>query len=353
MRRLSALVLVVLAVGVLPAAAVAPPTSVLVLGDSYASGEGLPSASGPCGTEATLSWGALVAQALGADELQLLACSGAEVADVTADGPLGRAIQLAVATPADLVLLTLGGNDLGFVEIVADCLGFAALDEAPGPGALPDDGWSALLEGDVDRGCDVTQDELLARVAAFDEPDRFVLDEAGTTGSLAEVYVRVATAAVAEGGRLVVVGYPALFSEVVAWPDRYGERCHGLRARDAAALDAVVLALDEQLAAATALANEQLGASVVQHVSVLDAVAGREDGEDHRLCGGGEPWINGLTVVEGGVDVAQLLAQLGAGPGGFDLEAIGARPGGSFHPSTAGHAGIAATVLDALGAGAG
>lgn len=347
MRRLGLLLLLVVAVGVLPAAAAAP-TSVLVLGDSYASGEGLPSASGPCGTEPDLSWGALVADGLGASELQLLACSGAEVADVTVGGPLGREAQLDAATPADVVLLTLGGNDLGFVEIVADCLGFAGLDEAPTPETLPETGWSALLDGEVDRGCDVTQDELLQRVADLGGADRFTLDGAGTTGSLGDVYVRVVERAVADGGQLVVVGYPALFSEVEAWPDRYVERCHGLRARDATALDAVVLALDEQVAAAVTAANEVLGGTVVRHVPVLDAVAGRADGEDHRLCGGGQPWINGLTVVEGGVDVAQLLAQLGAGPGGLDLEALGGRPGGSFHPSTAGHRGIADTVLEAL-----
>ena len=47
--------------------------------------------------------------------------------------------------------------------------------------------------------------------------------------------------------------------------------------------------------------------------------------------------------------MVELLTQLGVGAGGVDLEAIGARPGGSFHPSTAGHEGIAATVLEAVG----
>ncbi len=109
-----------------------------------------------------------------------------------------------------------------------------------------------------------------------------------------------------------------------------------------------MVALDEQLAAAVSLANEQLGAEVVRHVSVLEAFDGSRDGADHRLCGAGEPWMNGLTVVEGGVDVVRLLAQLGAGPGGLDLDQLGARPGGSFHPSTAGHRGIADVVLEEL-----
>lgn len=332
----------------LPAAALPGPASVLVLGDSYSSGEGLPTATGACGTELARSWGALVAAELGAS-LELLACSGAEVADVTVGGPLGRPAQLAEAAPADLVLLTIGGNDLGFVDIVADCLGFAELTDSPSVEALQEGGWTTLVTtGEVDRGCDVTQAELLERVATYDDPGRFPLSDGGS-GSLADVYVDVASSVVAEGGRLVVVGYPALFAEVARWPDRYVRRCHGLRDVDAQSLARVVVALDEQVAASVAAANEELGAEVVGHVSVLGAFDGTADGEDHRLCGGGDPWMNGLTVVEGGINVAQLLAQLGVGPGGVDLEAIGARPGGSFHPSTAGHAGIAATVLDNLG----
>lgn len=345
--RVFAAVLLVLALAV-PAAALPSTPSVLVLGDSYASGEGLPTAEGPCGTETERSWGALVAEGLGAADLQLLACSGAEVADVTTGGPLGRPAQLAEATPADLVLLTLAGNDLGFVDIVADCLGFAELTASPGTEALQDGGWTELVTtGAVDRGCDVTQAELLERVEAFAADDRFPLS-GGTSGSLADVYVEVARGSVADGGRLVVVGYPALFAEVARWPERYVRRCHGLRDVDAQALARVVVALDEQVAAAVATANTTLGTELVRHVSVLAAFDGSDDGEDHRLCGGGEPWMNGLTVVEGGINVVELLTQLGAGAGGVDLEAIGARPGGSFHPSTAGHQGIAATVLDSL-----
>lgn len=337
---------VLLSMAAVPAPAVG---TVLVLGDSYASGEGLPTAQGVCGAEAERSWPALVAAGLGASTVQLLACAGAGVDDVTVGGRLGRPAQLAAADPADLVLVTVAGNDLGFTEIVADCLGFAELGQAPTAAALDDGGWLDLVDaGEVDRGCDVTQPELLDRVAAFARPDRFPL-AGGGAGSLGDVYAELATNAVADGGQLVVVGYPALFAEVARWPERYGRRCHGLRDTDAQALARVVVALDEQLAVAAATANERLGADVVRHVSVLGAFDGTRDDEDHRLCGAGEPWINGLTVVEGGVDVARLLAQLGAGPGGLDLDELGARPGGSFHPSTVGHRGIADVVLEELG----
>lgn len=346
-----ALLLVAAVVAVaLPAAAVPPAPSVLVLGDSYASGEGLPTAEGVCGTERERSWGALVAEELGASDLQLLACSGATVADVTVGGDLGRSPQLSDAAPAELVLLTIGGNDLGFTSIVADCLGFAELRQSPAIEALEGGGWTDLVtSGSTDRGCDVTQEELVERVDGFAAPDRFPLAGDGGTGSLADLYVAVAEQAVADGGQLVVVGYPALFAEVARWPDRYGRRCHGLRDTDAQALARVVVALDDQLAAAVTAATRELDQDAIRYVSVLAAFDGSVDGVDHRLCGGGPPWINGLTVSEGGVDVARLLTQLGAGPGGLDLEALGARPGGSFHPSTAGHEGIAEVVLDQLG----
>ena len=341
-----------LAAGLLAAGLVlaqgAEPTTVVVLGDSYASGEGLATASGECGTEPERSWGAQVATGLGA-ELRLVACTGAEVADVTVGRQAGRAAQVAAAAPAPLALLTVGGNDLGFTEIVADCLGFAGLREPPSPADLASAGWTELLTGgEVDDGCDVTRQELLDRVDAFAGPDRFLLDAEGTTGSLADVYATVARRVVTAGGELIVVGYPQLFAAVAEWPTRYGQRCHALRAEDAADLGAVVAALDAQLAASAAAADAALDAITVRHVSLLGAIAGEQTGADHRLCGGGEPWINGLTVVEGGLDVAQLLAQLGAGPEGLDLEGIGARPSGSFHPSSAGHAGIASVVLDAL-----
>jgi len=346
--------LMVLPAAAAPAAPTAPTApSVLVLGDSYASGEGLPSAEGVCGTEAALSWPALVAQHLQSTHVRLLACSGATVTDVTVGGPLGREPQLAAAAaggPADLVLLTIGGNDLGFTDIVGDCLGFAGLDEAPSVEALEGASWSDLVgRGEIDRGCDVSQAELLDRVTDLAASDRFVVDSEGGTGGLAALHASVVEQAVAEGGRLVVVGYPALFAEVARWADRYGQRCHGLGAADAEALGRVVVALDEEVAAEVAAANVLLGADVVEYVSVLAVYDGSADGEDHRLCGGGTPWLNGLTVAEGGIDVARLLVQLGAGADGLDLEALGARPGGSFHPSTAGHRGTAAAVLDALG----
>lgn len=336
----------VLAVLLLGAAVPAAP-SVLVLGDSYASGEGLPAADGVCGTEAEASWGALVARELGADELRLSACSGAAVADLTTGGALGRDPQLAaLGGPADLVLLTIGGNDLGFTDIVADCLGFAELEDGPVREAAADGTWADLGTGrGPDRGCDVATADLRDRIASFAAPERFPLPD-GASGDLAAVYVAVARGALAEGGRLVVVGYPALFAEPDRWPERYGQRCHGLRAADAAALGEVVAALDAAVADAVRAANQRLGAPVVQHVDVMDAYTGAE-GEDHRLCGGGVPWMNGLTVGEGGIDIGRLLGQLSGG-GGIDLEQLGARPSGSFHPGTAGHRGIADAVLAAL-----
>lgn len=335
----------------LPAGAQPGQGEVLVLGDSYASGEGLPSAEGPCGTEEDLSWGALVAEQFGMG-LRLLACSGAEVADLTVGGALGLQPQLEAAAaggPADLVLLTIGGNDLGFTEIVADCLGFAELQASPA--AMEGAGWTDLVTtGEVDRGCDVSSGALLERVGALRADDRFVLGDDGTTGGLADLYAVVAEQTVAEGGLLVVVGYPALFEEPDRWAARYGRRCHGVLGQDVAGLNDVVRELDVVVADEVEAATELTERDIV-HVGLVEPYDAGED--DHRLCGAGEPWMNGLTVSEGGIDITRLLTQLGqgGGPGGFDLEQLGARPSGSFHPGTAGHRGTAEVVRRAAAPG--
>ncbi len=333
----------------LPAGAETVGPVVVVLGDSYVSGEGLADAEGLCGTSGN-AWGALVAEALDASELRVAACSGASVEDLTVGGALGLEAQLDAVdggAPADVVLLMAGGNDLGFTALVADCLGFADLSPGADPAQIQAGSWSQLVTDGVTGGCSITSQELQARVAALAEPDAFALPEG--RGGLAELYVAVAERLLSAEGRLVVVGYPQLFSDPARWAERYGERCHGLRASDALTVSTGVAALDARIAAEVERARPLLeDRDQITFVPVLDDFAAA--GGDHRLCSGEEPWLHGLTVVEGGVDVAALLVQLGGG-GQVDLESIGGRPGGSFHPTAAGHDAIARAVLDAVAPG--
>jgi lysophospholipase L1-like esterase len=104
-----------------PKAAAPPfrPKIYAALGDSYAAGEGLPpfeADSGAC-HRSPLAYPRLVAAEEGS-ALSFAPCTGAALSDVLA--PAG---QLASVDPhADLVTVTVGGNDVGFVRVVADCL---------------------------------------------------------------------------------------------------------------------------------------------------------------------------------------------------------------------------------------
>ena len=108
----------------------APATAgrVVALGDSYTAGALLPvdSVANPLGClRSTKAYPVLVAQALHA-QLTDVACTNAGVKEMT--GPqrtyLGtNPAQLAALKPGDrLVLLSLGGDDLGFLNVLQECM---------------------------------------------------------------------------------------------------------------------------------------------------------------------------------------------------------------------------------------
>ncbi len=97
---------------------------VVVLGDSYSSGEGTGRyiSDNKC-HRSTLAYGAL----LGGQTTDIIACSGATTADVTyrkqngTELPQIKALE-SLSTPPGLVFMTIGGNDIGFADIVTQCL---------------------------------------------------------------------------------------------------------------------------------------------------------------------------------------------------------------------------------------
>ena len=100
---------------------------VVVIGDSFSSGEGAGSymdEGEPTCHRAQTAYGAV----LGGRQTHLIACSGAVTADVTdksqysGEPPQVKALQDLPDNPG-LVYLTIGGNDIGFKDIVQGCIG--------------------------------------------------------------------------------------------------------------------------------------------------------------------------------------------------------------------------------------
>lgn len=116
---LAALALVLPVVLGAPAASVEPrqPVGYDALGDSYASGYGVPSYDGPCGR----SRSAYAVQVDGRMKIALddfVACAGATTESLVAGGRLA-----ALDEDTDLVTISIGGNDVGWSTAVGACLG--------------------------------------------------------------------------------------------------------------------------------------------------------------------------------------------------------------------------------------
>ncbi|MET9231825.1 SGNH/GDSL hydrolase family protein [Lentzea sp. NPDC003310] len=214
----------VLAVALLAPAPIAP--EYVALGDSYASGAGAGSyVDGSC-RRSSNAYPAL--QGAEFPLFRFVACSGATTKSL-------RSQFRALTSNTTFVTITIGGNDLGFTDVLTTC----------------------TLSGD--RACE-------KRVA---EAVGFVRSQ--LPGRLDATYATIKDAAPA--ARLVVLGYPRLFT-----PD---DGCRTLsRVKRQALNDAA-----DQLSDEVAKAADRAGA---RYVDVREAFA------DHGVCAA-EPWINGLV----------------------------------------------------------
>jgi lysophospholipase L1-like esterase len=105
---------VALAGMVASAPAQAAAVNYVALGDSYSSGVGAGGESGSC-SRSPNAYPQLWRNAHSPASFQFVACSGATTTDVSAD-------QLAALSSATtLVSITIGGNDVGFAQIMIDC----------------------------------------------------------------------------------------------------------------------------------------------------------------------------------------------------------------------------------------
>ena len=215
--------------GVLAAALMVPAPfapEYVALGDSYASGAGPGSyVDGSC-RRSSNAYPALRGKDF--PSFRFVACSGATTKSLRS--------QFRALTPATtFVTITVGGNDLGFVDVMTTC-------------TLKGD---RACENRVGKARDFTRDQLPARLDA--------------------TYATIRTAA--PNAELVVLGYPRLFT-----PD---DDCRTLsRAKRQALNDAA-----DELSVVIAEAASRAGA---RYVDVREAFA------DHGVCSS-EPWINALV----------------------------------------------------------
>jgi lysophospholipase L1-like esterase len=279
-----ALVLVLVTWG-LPGPAAAARGSLVALGDSFSSGEGLPPfAPGTDTTENTCrraphAWPRRLAARLELAAVSF-ACSGATTDHVARSDPGRRQRErrtaqlerLAGVLDASLVTITIGGNDLGFAGVLTRCV---------------------LARCDRPR----------RRGRAAELEDRRALDARLTRlrRILPGLYARLRAAA--PHGKLVVVGYPRIF------PRRPQATCDGITPAEGRLLNAETARLDAALRAAARRGQ-------ARYVGVLDALSGHE-----LSCRPGGGWVTRLNLAD---------------------------PRSSFHPTLAGHARLAQVVGAAL-----
>jgi lysophospholipase L1-like esterase len=271
------------------------------LGDSYSAGLGATTAMQQfpeCKRDPVSSVGALVADRLRRSgrpvALDLRACDGGTIADVLAK-------QLPGMADADAIVVSMGGNDLGFRRILTECLsgGCRSYDQ-------PGDSFPAFTGEPGRRDWDVLADRIV------DGLDRL-------------------RAKVRPGGTVYVLTYPIPFP---ALPD---PACLAIRASlDATSrnlANAVADRLDETIVAAAARVNQRAGSTVVRVVewrtgldaptrAVTDATGVTRTIRDNPdgICSP-QPMVNGI---------------------------VGGELTDSFHPTDRGHAYAADAVVRAI-----
>jgi lysophospholipase L1-like esterase len=174
--------------GAASAVAVAAAGPVVALGDSYTAGALLPldPDAKPSGClRSTRAYPVLVAHALGAP-LTDVACTSAGVKDMTAAQQTHSGTnpaQLTALSPDDrIVLLTLGGDDLGFLNVLKECMKLSFTKP-----------WGSPCQAHYTKG----GTDQLAAAAATEAP------------RISQVLSAIAAGA--PRARIVVVGYPDMF----------------------------------------------------------------------------------------------------------------------------------------------
>jgi lysophospholipase L1-like esterase len=234
-RLCAALALLVAFAGFLASAGGAAGASYAALGDSYSSGVGTGSyAVDSACKRSVYAYPYLYTQKHAGTSLTFAACSGAKTSDL-----LATQIQ-AVTSATTLVTMTIGGNDIGFANLIYQC-----------------------TLSDCSAALDKTRANLEATLGA----------------ALDRVYTTVKSRA-APGATIVVLGYPRVFS---------GAGCFGtlgISSTEQTKANALSDALDRVIATHAATDG-------VTYKSAIGSFVG------HAVCSF-SPWLNGLNLFNTG-----------------------------------------------------
>jgi lysophospholipase L1-like esterase len=213
------------------APAVASADDYVALGDSFSSGVGTGSytLSSSC-RRGVYAYPWLVAQQRPNTSLTFVACSGATTGDVMAS-------QIHSVTPdTDIVTVTIGGNDIGFSDLIVQC---------------------------TLANCSSALDSTRASLGTFLSP------------RLDTVYR--ATRSRTPTGRVVVLGYPRMFSSAGCFGT------FGISSTERTKANQLADALDQLSAARAAAAG-------LTYRSAIASFTG------HAVCSGSASWLNGLNL---------------------------------------------------------
>jgi lysophospholipase L1-like esterase len=232
--RPGAVLLVVAAAAIFFAAAgrAAAGDTYAALGDSYSSGVGTASytLNSSC-KRGVYAYPYLWTQRHPGTSLTFVACSGAKTSDL-----LANQIQ-AVTSSTTLVTMTVGGNDIGFANLIYQC-------------TLSD--------------CSAALDSTRANL------------ESTLGGRLDQVYTTVKSRA-ALGAKIIVLGYPRVFSAASCFGT------FGITSTERTKANALADSLDQVIAT-------HASADGVRYKSAIGAFTG------HTVCSS-SPWLNGLNLL--------------------------------------------------------
>jgi lysophospholipase L1-like esterase len=237
LARLGAALLALVAFGSVLAAAAPAATgdNYTALGDSYSSGVGTGSYTLDAACKRSVyAYPYLYTQKHPGTSLSFVACSGAKTADL-----LATQVQ-AVTSATTLVTMTIGGNDIGFANLIYQC---------------------------TVADCSAALDSTTANLKA-------TLD-----GPLDQVFATVKSRA-AQNAKIIVLGYPRVFSSTSCLGTL------GISSTERTKANALADALDKEIAGRASLAG-------VTYESAIGQFTG------HAVCSL-SPYLNGLNLFNTG-----------------------------------------------------